>query len=235
MVAVLEVNGLHRFYSSGTDNEIAALKDVSFTVYAGEFVAIMGPSGSGKSTLLSILAGLDEPNGGSIFVAGQRMSHQSPITQARIRGALIGIVTQTSGLIEHLSLEQNVTLARSLRSHAQAEFQSSSHSIEGGFTVETEFDLLEKVGLVQRRSSRPSTLSGGETSRANIAVALAGGPMLLLADEPTAEISEAEEKDVIALLSSLRPDFGATVVVTHSEVVARAADRVIELFDGKCQ
>jgi putative ABC transport system ATP-binding protein len=216
--AVLEATRLHRFFRRGGE-EVAALRDVSLTLRPGEMVAVMGPSGSGKSTLLNLLAGLDDPDGGAVTVAGEPLSHRPPTTQARVRGRLIGILTQSSGLVEHLDVRGNVQLAASFRP---------------GTSSMAELDrLLGAVRLADHRSARPSTLSGGETARANLAVALAGGPRLLLADEPTAEVSAAEETVLLRLLRALLPPDGATLLVTHSPAVADAADRVLHLADGK--
>lgn len=216
--AVLEAHGLHRFFRRGGE-EVAALRDVSITMSPGELVAVIGPSGSGKSTLLNLLAGLDDPDGGSVRVAGRQLSHESPSNQARLRGELIGVLTQTSGLVEHLDVLDNLRLAASFRATGSSTQELSS--------------LLESVQLADRGHARPSTLSGGETARANLAVALAGGPRLLLADEPTAEVSTAEESVLLALLRQLEPSDGATLLVTHSPGVAEAADRIVHLVDGR--
>jgi putative ABC transport system ATP-binding protein len=215
---VLEATGLHRFYRRGGE-EVAALRDVSLTVQAGETLAVVGPSGSGKSTLLNLLAGLDDPDGGRVTVAGDRLSHQGGTVRARIRGRLIGVLTQSSGLVEHLDVLGNLRLAASFRSAPPSKPQLMT--------------LLEMVGLAHRPRSRPSTLSGGETARANLAVALVGHPVLLLADEPTAEVSRPEESALVDLLRTLRPARGGSVLVTHSEAVAAAADRVVRLVDGR--
>ena len=215
---VLEAHGLHRFYRRGGE-EVAALRDVALTVRPGETVAVVGPSGSGKSTLLNLLAGLDDPDGGSVRIVGRLLSHQPTSAQARVRGRLIGVLTQSSGLIEHLDVLGNVRLAGSFRRP-----KPSTGELE---------QVLDSVGLAARAHARPSTLSGGETARANIAVALAGGPRLLLADEPTAEVSTAEESALLMLLRDVRPRDGATVIVTHSARVAQAADRVLHLVDGR--
>jgi putative ABC transport system ATP-binding protein len=215
---VLDARGLHRFFRRGGE-EVAALRDVSITLAPGELVAVVGPSGSGKSTLLNLLAGLDDPDGGSVHVDGVPLSHESADVQARLRGRLIGVLTQTSGLVEHLDLLENLRLAASFR--------------ESRTTTTDHLELLDAVGLADRAHVRPSTLSGGETARANLAVALAGGPRLLLADEPTAEVSTAEESSLLDLLRRLQPTAGATLVVTHSPAVARAADRTLHLLDGK--
>jgi putative ABC transport system ATP-binding protein len=215
---VLEAQGLHRFFRRGGE-EVAALRDVSLSLRPGEMVAVVGPSGSGKSTLLNLLAGLDDPDGGMVRVAGRQLSHQSATVQARLRGELIGVLTQASGLVEHLDVLGNLRLAASFRRD----------------TARTQnlLSLLESVQLTDRSGSRPSTLSGGETARANLAVALAGGPRVLLADEPTAEVSTPEEAVLLELLRALQPLDGATVLVTHSAVVADAADRVVHLVDGR--
>lgn len=215
---VLEARGLHRFFRRGRD-EVAALRDVSLTLGPGELVAIMGPSGSGKSTLLNLLAGLDDPDGGSVHVAGRQLSHQPASMQARVRGQLIGVLTQTSGLVEHLDVLDNLRLAASFR---------DGPSPRGALV-----SLLGEVQLAHRAGARPSTLSGGETARANLAVALVGSPRLLLADEPTAEVSTGEEASLLRLLRSLQPADGATLLVTHAPSVAAAADRVVGLVDGR--
>jgi putative ABC transport system ATP-binding protein len=215
---VLEAKGLHRFFRRAGE-EVAALRDVSLCLRPGEMVAVVGPSGSGKSTLLNLLAGLDDPDGGMVRVVGHQLSHQSATVQARLRGELIGVLTQASGLVEHLDVLGNLRLAASFRRE----------------TARTQdlLALLESVQLTDRSGSRPSTLSGGETARANLAVALAGGPRVLLADEPTAEVSTPEEAVLLELLRALQPLDGATVLVTHSAVVADAADRVVHLVDGR--
>src|SRR5258705_3406000 len=212
----LAAHGLHRFYRRG-DSEVAALLDVSLSCRAGETVAVTGPSGSGKSTLLELRAGLDDPDGGAVHIAGERLSHQSPAVAARLRARHIGILTQSSGLLGHLSVLENVRFAAGLRAG-------------GGPSPE---ELIDGLGLGAVRRSTTRTLSGGETARAGLAVALAGAPAVLLADEPTAEVSAEEEHTVLDLLRRWRPAGGATVIVTHSDVVAAQADRIVHLIDGR--
>jgi putative ABC transport system ATP-binding protein len=215
---VLEAVGLHRFFRRAGE-EVAALKDVSLSLRPGETVAVVGPSGSGKSTLLNLMAGLDDPDGGFVRVDGHPLSHEPTTRQARLRGELIGVLTQSSGLVEHLDVLGNLKLAASYR-HTPT-------------STDDLLALLEGTLLVDRAAARPSTLSGGETARANLAVALAGGPLLLLADEPTAEVSRQEETTLLELLRTHQPEDGATVIVTHSAAVAAAADRVLQLLDGR--
>ena len=212
----LVARGLHRFYRRG-GNEVGALLDVSITCQAGETVAVTGPSGSGKSTLLGLLAGLDDPDGGAVHVAGERLSHQSPTVSARLRAHHIGVLTQASGLWGHLDVLENVRFAASFR-------PGSGPRPE---------ELLDALGLGAVRRSSVRTLSGGETARAGLAVALAGAPAVLLADEPTAEVSSAEEATILDLLQQWRPRDSATVIVTHSAHVAARADRVVHLTDGR--
>ncbi len=213
---------MHRFYrrDGRVDAEVAALRDVDLQVHPDELVAVIGPSGSGKSTLLGLLAGLEDPDGGTVCIRGERMSHQTPAERARLLGRHVGVVTQSSGLLDHLDVLGNVLLAGSFRARPRP-------------TVGQARDLLDALGLADRTAARPATLSGGETARANLAVALIGAPTLLLADEPTAEISRVEEAAVLRLLRAHLPAGGGAVLVTHSAAVARTADWVVELSEGR--
>lgn len=226
---------LYRFYHIG-DDETFALRGVSVSVHAGEMVAVVGPSGSGKSTLLACLAGLDEPDGGHVTIAGQRISRRDEATRARLRARWIGMLLQSGNLLEHLSVAQNIRAAQALvgkepRGHPEAGTGSNTRAGRGsrpdGQT------LLEDVGLGERSSARPSTLSGGESARAGLAVAMANDPPVLLADEPTGEVDRQAEAQVLGLLRG-RADRGkAVLVVTHSERVAASADRIVRMVDGR--
>lgn len=220
--APLEALGLHRFYRRG-DTEVAALLDVNLRCAPGEVVAVVGPSGSGKSTLLTLLAGLDDPDGGRVSVYGSPLSHRGAAASARLRARHIGVLTQHSALLGHLTVRQNVRFAAGLRARARG---------NGAGTGSVD-ELLEGLGLSHIVDSLPRQLSGGETARAGLAAALAGRADVLLADEPTAEVSAAEEVSVLELLRAWRPSHGATVLVTHSSVVSATADRVIHLRDGR--
>jgi putative ABC transport system ATP-binding protein len=210
----LDARGLHRFYRRG-GSEVPALLDVSVTCEPGETLAVTGPSGSGKSTLLGLLAGLDDPDGGAVHVGGERISHRTAAQAARIRRTHVGVLTQSSGLLGHLSVRDNVRFAGSLSGRDEADA------------------LLEVLGLRDVARSLPRTLSGGATPRAGLAVALAGAPTVLLADEPTGEVSRPEEDLLLQAIADLRPADGAVVVVTHSSRVATWADRVVHLVDGR--
>jgi putative ABC transport system ATP-binding protein len=212
----LEARDLYRFFHAG-DDETFALRGISLDIAAGEMVALVGPSGSGKSTLLNCLAGLDEPDGGSVRVGGERLTRRSEAERARLRANGIGILAQSANLLDHLSVAQNVGFARRM----------------AGRSADGSPDLLARLGLEGREDARPSTLSGGEAARAGLAVALANDPVVVLADEPTGELDRAHEELVLELLASRAREGGAVLVVTHSERVAAAADRVVRIEDGR--
>ena len=193
---------------------------MSITVAPGEFVAVVGPSGSGKSTLLACLAGLDEPDGGTVRIDGTRISRRPEPERAGLRARLIGILTQSGNLIDHLSVAQNIALARRLA---------------GNRPPASGAELLDDLGIAHRAHARPDTLSGGETVRAGLAVALANDPPVLLADEPTGELDSVTEAQVLDLLTRRARRGTALLVASHSAAVAAAADRVITLRDGEVQ
>ena len=212
---VVEASELYRFYHNG-DDETFALRGVSLAVEAGEMVAVVGPSGSGKSTLLSCVAGMDEPDGGKVDIAGSRLTRKSEEERSVLRCKWIGMLLQSGNLIEHLTVSQNVDLARRL----------------GGGDTDARL-LLASVGLEEKYDAWPPTLSGGEAARAGLAVALANDPFVLLADEPTGEVDSANELVILDLLTSRMRRGLAVIVVTHSETVAQAASRVVRLRDGR--
>jgi putative ABC transport system ATP-binding protein len=215
--SAVEARSLYRFFRA-SEEETLALRGVSLTVAAGEFVAVSGPSGSGKSTLLNCLAGLDDPDGGTVWIGGERMSHQTESTRARLRLQRVGVLSQSGNLFEHLSVRANIGVAQSLadqRTRTPAEA------------------LLSAVGLAHRAGAHPSQLSGGEVARAGLAVALANEPTLLLADEPTGELDHATEAAVVELLVAAAHRGVAVVVASHSRTVTAAADRLLRLADGQ--
>jgi putative ABC transport system ATP-binding protein len=212
----LEARSLYRFYRAG-DEETLALQGVSLRVEHGEFVAVAGPSGSGKSTLLACLAGMDNPDGGSVFIAGQRISHRPEPERARIRARHIGMLFQNSNLLDHLTVAQNLSLVRSLPGRAHVDRP----------------DVLTLLGLSARAAAYPGQLSGGELTRAGLAIALANAPAALLADEPTGELDSVTESRVLDLLSDAADRGTAILIASHSPAVANAAARVIRLDDGR--
>ena len=230
---LIDGHELYRFYHIG-DDETFALRGVSVSVHAGEMVAVVGPSGSGKSTLLACRAGLDEPDGGHVTIAGQRITRRDEATRARLRARWIGMLLQSGNLLEHLTVTQNIQAAQALAARARRRGTGSEGGRNGSGARRLDpHELLADVGLAERASARPSTLSGGEAARAGLAVAIANDPPVLLADEPTGEVDRQAEIGVLDLLRR-RADRGkAVLVVTHSETVAASADRVVRMVDGK--
>ncbi|MET3901402.1 putative ABC transport system ATP-binding protein [Devosia sp. UYZn731] len=217
MTLVLAASGLYKFYHSG-DEETAALRGVDLSLEAGSFTALMGPSGSGKSTLLACLAGLDDPDGGSVSVCGDIISRRPEPHRARLRARSIGMLMQNGNLLEHLSVTDNMRLQQ---------------LIAGKDSEKTRIDLLERLGLGHRAHALPSQLSGGESARAGLAVALSPAPALLICDEPTAEVDADAEQDIIGLLLQQSERGVAVLVATHSDLLAKATGTVIRLDDGK--
>ena len=217
MTRLLEVCDLYRFYHAG-EEETLALRGVSLSAEPGELIAVVGPSGSGKSTLLACIAGLDEPDGGVVRVAGERVSRRSERERAAIRARSIGVLFQSGNLFAHLDVTANVTLAQRLAGTVDRDLSRA---------------IVGRVGLAARAHALPTQLSGGELARAGLAVAIANDPPLLLADEPTGELDGATAQAIIQLLRE-RAATGCTVLaVTHNRRLAGAADRVVELADGR--
>ena len=213
----VRARSLYRFYRAG-EEETLALQGVSLTVRPGELVAVTGPSGSGKSTLLACIAGMDDPDGGSVHIAGQRISHRPERARTRLRAGLVGILFQQANLLEHLTLAQNLALVQGFaRGHKRADRR----------------ELIAAMGLEHRGHARPSELSGGEVARAGLAVALANKPAVLLADEPTGELDSNTEARVLELLTAATKDGTAVLIASHSPAVAAIAHNVIRLDDGK--
>jgi len=213
---LIRVSELYRFYHKGAD-ETFALRGVSLSIHAGEMVAIVGPSGSGKSTLLACIAGLDDPDGGHVDIAGNRITRQPETIRHELRAKWIGILLQSGNLLEHLTVSQNIKVAQHL---VKGEHPSISM-------------LLDAVGLRGRAAAWPSTLSGGEAARAGLALALANDPPILLADEPTGEVDAKNEAAIMKIMRNRAEVGGAVIVVTHSQRVAGEANRVIQLLDGR--
>ncbi len=217
---IVRASGLYRIYAvDGTPSPV--LRDVDLSVEPGEFVAVMGPSGSGKSTLLHLLAGLDEPSAGTVELDGHDLAKLSENERTLLRRRTLGFIFQFFNLIPNLTVEENVALPWLL---AGEEVGSREKELAA---------LLGSLGLAGKRRFLPHQLSGGEMQRASIARALAGQPKLLLADEPTGNLSSKAGEEVIALLRAARDREGrAVLLVTHNPRDAAAADRVLFLKDG---
>lgn len=230
--AALTAEHLYRFFRTG-DEETLALRGVSLSVAAGETVAVVGPSGCGKSTLLACLAGLDEPDGGTVRVGDERLSHRPEAQRARLRAQRIGVLLQARNLLPHLDVRANIHLAqtagRAGRPHSSNRADERRSGRPGRIGVD---ELLDRVGLSRRGRAYASELSGGELARAGLAVALANDPDIVLADEPTGELDGHTEGQVLDLLRERAGRGAALLVVTHSPRVVAIADRVITLHDG---
>jgi putative ABC transport system ATP-binding protein len=215
---MLVARRLTKEYASGT-SALAVLRDVSFTIPQGAFVAIVGPSGSGKTTLLGLLAGLDTPSGGSVILDGADLGRMTEDERALLRGEKVGFIFQSFQLIPTLTALENVQVPLELRGDAGAAARAR--------------DLLARVGLRERYDHFPTQLSGGEQQRVAIARAFANRPRILFADEPTGNLDAATGARIVELLEELNRESGATVViVTHDLALAARAGRQIRLADG---
>jgi putative ABC transport system ATP-binding protein len=217
---MIQVSGLTKTISTPT-HRVDILKGIDVEIPRGQFAAIMGPSGSGKSTLLGLLAGLDTPTSGRIVLDGEDITGLEEDALALLRGRKIGFVFQSYHLIPTLTAEENVMLPLELSGHSN-----------GGSARARE--LLDSVGLLDRRDHYPVQLSGGEQQRVALARAFVGRPPILLADEPTGNLDTANGLVVLDLLMTLNRREGTTLVlVTHDQQISEQADRRITLRDGR--
>jgi putative ABC transport system ATP-binding protein len=197
---------------------VHALLEVSFTLSAGEMVALVGPSGCGKSTTLNLIAGVDRPDEGEVIVCGTDLARAGEAELVRARRRHTGIVFQSFHLMPHLTVEENVALPLAL---------------DGRKDPARVRDLLRRVGLEDRRGHFPAELSGGEQQRTAVARALVHRPAVVLADEPTGSLDSASGTAVLQLMDELRREEGsALLLATHDDAIAAAADRVVRMCDG---
>jgi putative ABC transport system ATP-binding protein len=216
---MLIARDLTKEYRSG-DNRLAVLRDVSFSIPQGAFVAIVGPSGSGKTTLLGLLAGLDTPTRGTVVLDDADLTAMDEDQRARLRGQKVGFVFQSFQLISTLTALENVQVPLELRGDADA--------------GERARDILGRVGLGDRLDHFPTQLSGGEQQRVAIARAFANSPRILFADEPTGNLDSDTGAHIVDLLESLNRESNTTIIlVTHDHTLAARAQRVIRLSDGR--
>ena len=217
--AILRCRSLSRTYRSGS-RDLTVLKDITFDVSPGEFLAILGPSGSGKTTLLGLLAGLDLPTSGMVQLDGENLGSMSEDERARLRVEKIGFVFQSFQLMPTLTAQENVQVPLELRGQSEAGTRAR--------------DLLTQVGLSGREHHYPAQLSGGEQQRVALARAFSTRPKVLFADEPTGNLDASTGGTIIELMAELNHDQGTTLIlVTHDLELASRARRTIRLADGR--
>jgi putative ABC transport system ATP-binding protein len=217
---LIELHGVTKTYKVG-DETLHALNDVSLTVKAGEFVAITGPSGSGKSTLANIIGGLDVPEAGSVFVDGEDLSKVSDKKLSEYRNKHIGFVFQSFNLQPSYNAVENVMLPLVFGHIGSRERK------------ERAILCLKAVGLGDRLKHLPNQLSGGQRQRVSIARALANEPSIIIADEPTGNLDSNRGDEILALLKELNKKGITLIVITHDPNIAKQADRVVTIHDGK--
>ncbi len=216
---IVAARDLARSYGDG-DAAVHALRGVSLDIGREQLTAVMGPSGSGKSTLMHLLAGLDRPTAGDVWIDGTKLTQLGDTELTKLRRRHIGFIFQFFNLLPMLTAEENVLLPLSI----------AGRKPDGNWVQE----LIAKVGLRDRRSHRPSELSGGQQQRVAIARALVSRPTVVFADEPTGNLDSQTSAGVLALLRAAVEDYGQTIVmVTHDASAAAIADRVIFLADGR--
>lgn len=221
--ALVEARDVQKRYKMGA-RDLEVLRGVNLTVNRGEFVALRGASGAGKSTLLHLLGGLDRANGGRIYFSGAELTGFSSLELARWRNLKVGLVFQAYHLFPELSAIENVCLPARMARKSPAEAARRAR------------ELLEKVGLGQRTTHRPTELSGGEQQRVALARALVNEPELLLADEPTGNLDSHTGQEIMELLLALRAERNTTLIIaTHDAALAARAPRVVQLADGQIQ
>ncbi len=220
---IASTRSVTKLFNRNKSNQVTALQDVSLDVHEKEIVALVGPSGSGKSTLLNIMAGLEQPTDGSVVFGDQDIARLSDAQLSDFRARSIGFVFQFFYLQPFLSLEKNIQIPLMFAGVSSAQERQSSSD-----------ELIELVGLSDRKQHRPKELSGGQMQRVAIARALINRPKLIIADEPTGNLDSENARIVMDLFDDIRSTYGSSVlVVTHDSNIADMADRVVHLSDGK--
>ena len=219
-MSIVRARNVHKVYPTN-GAQVHALRGIDLTVEAGEFVAIMGPSGCGKSTLLYLLAGLDVPTEGEIWLVGQPIHQWNESQRARLRRVAAGVVFQSFNLIPHLTVADNVDLPGLLAGRPAREVAQAREA------------LLTRLGLADRARAFPPQLSGGEQQRVALARALINRPQVLFADEPTGSLDTRSAAEVMALLQQYHQEGQTILLVTHDPTIASYADRIIFMRDGR--
>ena len=204
-------------------NKVEVLKGINLQIADDEFIALMGPSGSGKSTLLGILAGIDSPTSGEIYIYGQDISKKKEDELARFRNKNVGIIFQAYNLIPSLNAIQNV----------KAPLYAGKNKLSSKEIDQRAKELLNMVGLSHRETHKPGELSGGEQQRVAIARALINKPKILVADEPTGNLDAKTGKEILDLMQKVSKEMHLTIIMaTHNNEIAKLADRVVKISDG---
>jgi putative ABC transport system ATP-binding protein len=219
-MSLIEIRDVHKHYHLGSQ-EIHALDGVSLDIASGEYVAIIGPSGSGKSTLMHLIGCLDVPSSGTLTLDGVEISRASNSLLSRLRGEKIGFVFQSFNLLPKLNVMENVALPLVYG------------NVSSRIRKERVLAALAAVGLADRIHHRPNQLSGGQAQRVAIARALVNEPKLILADEPTGALDSHTGETILAMFRELHAKGNTIILVTHDQKIALAADRRIEILDGK--
>ena len=217
---IVELKGVTKVYRLGKVF-VPALRGINLDIRKGEFISIMGPSGSGKTTLMNIIGCLDRPTEGKVLIEGKNVAELSDDELARIRREKIGFVFQQFNLIPRLTALENVALPMWFAGINKRERERRAKK------------LLELVGLGDRIKHKPAELSGGERQRVSIARALANNPEIILADEPTGNLDTKSGKEIMKILKKLNKKGKTIVLVTHDEIFAKEAERIIRIRDGK--
>ena len=220
MKPLVEFRNIYKIYHLG-DTEVRAVDGVSFSIYKGEFVAIIGQSGSGKSTCMNIIGCLDVPTMGEYYLDGVDVSCMDDDEQAYVRNRTLGFIFQQYNLLPKLNVIENVKLPLLCRNMREGEQN------------ERAMNALRRVGLSDKYKNRPSQLSGGQQQRVSIARALAGEPSVILADEPTGALDSKTGREVISFLKELNEAGNTIILVTHDNTIAAEAKRVLRMADGQ--
>lgn len=221
METIIEIKNICKSFGE-KDNRTQVLKNVSLCINKGEFISLMGASGSGKSTLLYLIGGLDSPDSGEIFLGGKNLAGMKDRELSKIRRSSMGFVFQFFNLVQNLSVEDNIMLPLIMDGRNPKKYADKLT------------EILDIVGLSDKRKSFPNQLSGGQQQRCAIARSVIYEPEILLADEPTGNLDSKSGKEIMELFSKLGREKGITILmVTHSEESASYADRIITLSDGQ--
>ena len=216
---ILKVENLTKIYGKDMA-KVTALDNVSFSVEKGEFVAIVGASGSGKSTLLHIIGGVDRPTSGKVYIDGKDIFMFNDDKLAIFRRRQVGLIYQFYNLIPILNVEENITLPLALDNR-----EVDKHKLD---------EMIKLLGLENRKTHLPNELSGGQQQRTSIGRALITNPTIILADEPTGNLDSKSSDEIVALLKKSNKEFKQTIImITHNMEIAKCADRIIKIEDGK--